>query len=199
MQTPPPLKGLFAALTLAATSTFASEWSVSPTGSDGAIDGTNVWIGAKGGGRWSYGPSWYARSSNGHSAARLFELNPVVDLSRLLPGAIMRCDYPAPVHAEGIILPDTHAVGVRMLDTDLGLGALPLAHGGGAGLFVSVDAGGMLSMQSSQTLCGLLGDGAGGGIAFPNDATLALDAGSAKTATVYRARMSGGKFGKQGA
>ena len=182
-----------------ASSASAAEGFVSTIGSNGAIDGTNVWIGAKGGGRWSYGPSWYARSTNGYSAARLFELNPVVDFSRLLPGAVMRCDYPAPVHAEGIILPDAHAVGIRMLDTDLGLGALPLAHGGGAGLFVSINAGGMLSMQSSQTLCGLSGDGAGGGIAFPDDATLALDAGSAKTATVYRARMSGGKFDKKGA
>ena len=199
MQTPPALKGLFATLTLVATSAFDSKGFVSSTGSDGAIDGTNVWIGAKGGGRWSYEPSWYARSTNGYSAARLFELNPVVDLSRLLPGAVMRCDYPAPVHAEGIILPDAHAVGIRMLDADLGLGAVPLAHDGGAGLFVSVDAGGMLSMQSSQTMCGLSGDGAGGGIAFADDATLALDSGSVKTAAVYRARMSGGTFEKKGA
>lgn len=165
----------------------------------GSVDGTNVWIGAKGGGRWSYEPSWYARSTHGYSASRLFELNPVVDLSRLLPDAVMRCDYPAPVHAEEVLLPDSHAVGMRMFDSDMSIGSLSPSHDGGAGLFASVEAGGMLSFGSSQTLLGLTGDGAGGGVAFPDDACLALDMGSVKTATVYRARMVGGKFEKRGA
>ena len=165
----------------------------------GSVDGTNVWIGAKGGGRWSYEPSWYARSTHGYSASRLFELNPVVDLSRLLPDAVMRCDYPAPVHAEAVLLPDLHAVGMRMLDSDMSIGSLSPSHDGGAGLFVSVEAGGMLSFGTSQALSGISGDGAGGGTAFPPDAILTMDAGNVKTATVYRARMVGGKFEKKGA
>ena len=107
----------------------------------GSVDGTNVWFGAKGGGRWSYEPSWYARSSRGYSSTRLFELNPVVDLSRLLPDAVMRCDYPAPVHAEEVLLPDSHAVGMRMFDSDMSIGSLSPSHDGGAGLFASVEAG----------------------------------------------------------
>ena len=165
----------------------------------GSVDGTNVWIGAKGGGRWSYEPSWYARSTHGYSASRLFELNPVVDLSRLLPDAVMRCDYPAPVHAEEVLLPDSHAVGMRMFDSDMSIGSLSSSHDGGAGLFASVEAGGMLSFGTSQALSGIYGDGAGGGTAFPPDAILTMDAGNVKTATVYRARMVGGKFEKKGA
>ena len=165
----------------------------------GSVDGTNVWIGAKGGGRWSYEPSWYARSTHGYSASRLFELNPVVDLSRLLPDAVMSCDYPAPVHAEEVLLPDSHAVGMRMFDSDMSIGSLSPSHDGGAGLFASVEAGGMLSFGTSQALSGISGDGAGGGIAFPPDAILTMDAGNVKTATVYRARMVGGKFEKKGA
>ena len=165
----------------------------------GSVDGTNVWFGAKGGGRWSYEPSWYARSSRGYSSTRLFELNPVVDLSRLLPDAVMRCDYPAPVHAEEVLLPDSHAVGMRMFDSDMSIGSLSPSHDGGAGLFASVEAGGMLSFGTSQALSGISGDGAGGGTAFPPDAILTMDAGNVKTATVYRARMVGGKFEKKGA
>jgi len=61
--------------------------------SDAAVDGTNIWKGASGGGSWTNPANWRAESAAGYSVEELFSRYAVYDMRALAPGAVVEFDY----------------------------------------------------------------------------------------------------------
>ena len=61
--------------------------------SDAAVDGTNIWTGASGGGSWKDPANWRAESAAGYTVEELFARYTVYDLRALVPGAVVDFDY----------------------------------------------------------------------------------------------------------
>ena len=61
--------------------------------SDAAVDGTNIWTGASGGGSWKNPANWRAESAAGYTVEELFARYTVYDLRALVPGAVVEFDY----------------------------------------------------------------------------------------------------------